>query len=195
MTSTHLKTTLHIKNMVCDRCIKVVKNELEKIGLPIEKIKLGEIIIDLEENKVDKEEIRKVLAKQGFQLLDDKKALINEKIKTTIIELIHHNKDKLGVNYNFSYLIEQKLGLDYSYLSTLFSTLEGTTIEKYIIQQKTERVKELLVYDELNLNEIADQLGYSSVQHLSSQFKKVTGLTPSHFKKIKDYKRRPLDEI
>ncbi|HYG40423.1 MAG TPA: AraC family transcriptional regulator [Cytophagales bacterium] len=188
-------TQLHIKNMVCNRCITVVKDELEKLGLHVEKINLGEVVLGEHEEEVDRAKIVEALTKHGFQLLDDKKSLIIEKIKTTVIELIHHQEKAGGSNFNFSYLIEEKVGMDYTYLSSLFSTLEGVTLEKYIINQKVEKVKELLVYGELNLSEIAYQMGYSSVQHLSTQFKKVTGLTPSHFKKIKESKRLPLDEV
>jgi len=188
------KATLHIKNMVCSRCIKVVKTELENMGLHPEIVKLGEVVLQENENQINKEKINEALTKHGFELLDDKKSLIIEKIKSAIIELIHHQNDA-QIKYNFSYLIEKKLGLDYTYLSSLFSSIEGITIEKYIILQRIERVKELLVYDELTLSEIAWQLGYSSVQHLSQQFKKVTGLTPSHFKNIKEDKRKPLDKV
>lgn len=188
-------THLHIKNMVCNRCITVVKDELEKLGLHVEKIKLGEVVLSEPEEEVNRGKVVAALTKHGFQLLDDKKSLIIEKIKTTVIELIHHQEETGGSNFNFSYLIEEKIGMDYTYLSSLFSTLEGITLEKYIINQKVEKVKELLVYGELNLSEIAYQMGYSSVQHLSTQFKKVTGLTPSYFKKIKESKRLPLDEV
>jgi AraC family transcriptional regulator len=188
-------TTLHIKNMVCNRCIAVVRNELENLGLHIDQISLGEVQVDETEDQIDKQKVVSALTKHGFELLDDKKSLIIEKIKTAVIEQIHYPAKEGGRHYNFSHILEKKLGFDYNYLSSLFSSLEGITLEKYIIQQKIERVKELLVYDELNLSEIAYQLGYSSVQHLSTQFKKVTDLTPSHFKKIKENKRRPLDEI
>ena len=188
-------TTLHVKNMVCNRCISVVKDELENLGLHVEQIKLGEILLSEKEEEIDHKKVVSALSKHGFELLDNKKSLIIEKIKTAVIEHIHYPSKEGVHNYNFSHILEKKLGFDYNYLSSLFSSLEGTTLEKYIIQQKIEKVKELLVYDELNLSEIAYQLGYSSVQHLSTQFKKVTDLTPSHFKKIKEKKRRPLDEI
>jgi AraC family transcriptional regulator len=190
-----MPTLIHIKNMVCNRCITVVKDELEKLGLHIENIKLGEVTLEEPENQIDKPKIIDSLTRHGFELLDDKKSLIVDKIKTTVIELIHHQEKSGGPHYNYSFLIEEKVGYDYAYLSSLFSSLEGTTLEKYIINQKIERVKELLVYDEMNLSEISYNLGYSSVQHLSTQFKKVTGLTPSHFKKIKENKRLPLDKV
>ena len=180
--------------MVCSRCMKVVKTELKNLGLHPEIVKLGEVVLHENEGQIDKEKVKEVFNRHGFELLDDKKSFIIEKIKSTIIDLIHHQNHSQA-NYNFSYIIEEKLGLDYAYLSSLFSATEGITIEKYIILQRIERVKELLVYDELTLSEIAWQMGYSSVQHLSNQFKKVTGLTPSHFKNIKEHRRKPLDEV
>jgi AraC family transcriptional regulator len=134
------------------------------------------------------------LHNNGFELIDDKKSKIIETIKTIVIEMVHHGKEK-NKHINTSDVIANEVGMDYSYLSNLFSAVEGTTIEKFVISQKIERAKELLVYNEISLNEIAYDLGYSSVQHLSNQFKKVTGLSPSHFKKIKKNKRRPLDKI
>jgi len=173
--------------------MKVVKTELEKLGLHPEVVKLGEVLLHESEKQIDKKKINEVFAKHGFELLDDKKSHMVVKIKSTVIELIHYQDSK--EHKKISYLIEEKIGLDYTYLSSLFSATEGITIEKYIILQRIERVKELLVYDELTLSEIAWQLGYSSVQHLSHQFKKVTGLTPSHFKEIKEDKRNSLDDV
>ena len=179
--------------MVCNRCIMVVREELEKLGLHPSQVSLGEA--EINELTAEKKMILKErLALLGFELLDDKKAKLVEKIKNAIIEIIHYGED-LDNRIKFSKQIEKKVGVDYHSLSTLFSDTEGTTIEKYIINQRIEKVKELLVYDELNLSEIAFKTGYSSVQHLSTQFKKVTGLTPSHFKQIKDKKRKPLDEV
>ncbi len=186
--------TLHIKNMVCNRCIKVVGEELEKLGIKVNLIELGNVELKKPLDKEETVKVKEVLYENGFELIDDKKSLIIEKIKTLVIELIHYQKEK-AQRINYSDFISSEIGYDYSYLSNLFSSVEGTTIEKYIINQKIEKVKELLVYDELNLNEIAFQLGYSSVQHLSSQFKKVTGLSPTHFKSIKENKRKPLDRI
>lgn len=180
--------------MVCNRCIKVVKEELEELGLTINNIKLGEVTVAQDEKAIDFSKLRKVLMDNGFELLDDKKTLLIEKIKNVVIETIHQSEN-VDVQTNFSYLIQEKVGKDYQFLSSLFSATEGITIEKYVILQRIERAKELLVYDELNLSEIAYKLGYSSVQHLSSQFRKVTGLTPSAFKKQSDQNRRPLDEI
>jgi AraC-like DNA-binding protein len=184
---------LYIKNMVCDRCKMAVVNELEKQHIAFQKIELGEVTvtekIDASRLKIFKENIERL----GFELIDDKKSKLIEKVKTEIINLLYKPNAKLKLNFS-SYLAD-KIGKDYSSISSLFSEVEGTTIEQYFIHQKIERVKELLVYDELSLSQIADQLEYSSVQHLSSQFKKVTGLTPSHFKKIDDKKRQVLDKI
>lgn len=189
-----MPTTLHIKNMVCNRCIKVVQDELSALGYSIKNIELGELTLkeDISDLKMDK--ISRVLADNGFELIDDKKSRIINRIKTLIIEYIHYDREKPG-HMNLSEFLAKELGHDYSYLSNLFSSVEGITIEKYLINHKIEKVKELLVYDELSLNEISYQLGYSSVQHLSTQFKKITGLTPSHFKKIKNKKRNPLDKV
>lgn len=179
--------------MVCDRCIMAVRQELEKLGLTYKHIQLGEIELSSQVSAAQLEAFSANLSAIGFELLDDKKSRIVEKIKTTIVSLIHRNEDEL--NLKLSALLEEKLGLDYPYLSSLFSSVEGITIEKYTILQRIEKVKELLVYDELSLAGIADQLGYSSVQHLSQQFKKITGLTASEFRKLKEKNRRPLDKI
>ena len=185
-------TTLHIKNMVCSRCRKVVRKELESLGLHPLSVGLGEVTLAEPAALVDQAAVGAALARHGFGLLDDKKARTVQKIKSTVIEAIHHRDTPQP---HFSAFIAGEVGLDYAYLSALFSASEGITLEKYIILQRIERAKELLVYDELSLSQIADKLGYSSVQHLSGQFRKVTGLTPSHFKKLKAQKRRPLDEI
>lgn len=188
-------TILYIKNMVCNRCIKVVKEELEKIGIKVKNISLGEVetATEIDKNKLNK--IKKVLEENGFELLENRKAKIVEKIKNIIISKIYNDEDFLINNKNFSKLIEEQIGLDYNYLSSLFSSLESITIEQFIILQKIERAKELLKYDELTLSEIAFKLGYSSVQHLSNQFKKVTGLSASEFKKITKNIRKPLDKV
>lgn len=185
--------TLFIKNMVCNRCIMVVENELGKLGVNVKNIRLGEVVIDNTLTLADKELLRKALKLLGFELIDDKKSRLIEQIKTVIIELVHQ-KDN-DIKYNLSKVLSNNLNHDYNYLSNLFSEVEGTTIEKYFIAQKIEKVKELLVYDELSLSEIAHRLNYSSVGYLSNQFKKVTGLTPGHFKKIREEKRKPLDKM
>lgn len=185
--------TLHIKNMVCNRCIKVVEDLAQQQGLQVDAVQLGELQVKEELSDAQKEQLKKILQEWGFELLDDRKAALVEKIKNIIIREIHHSQERR--HENFSHLIADELHMDYNYLSNLFSSLEGVTIEKYIILQRIEKVKELLVYDELTLSEIAWRLGYSSVHHLSAQFKKTTGLTPSHFKKIGEQKRRPLDGV
>ncbi|MGU3376406.1 helix-turn-helix domain-containing protein [Chryseobacterium sp. M5A1_1a] len=185
--------TFFIKNMVCNRCIMVVQNELNKLNLSAISIKLGEIVFEKEPTTEQKKKLEEALSELGFQVIDDKKSRIIEKIKNTIIELVHHQDN--GAKTNLSDVLSKKLHHDYNYVSNLFSEVEGTTIEKYFIAQKIEKVKELLVYDELSLSEIAFQLNYSSVAYLSNQFKKTTGLTPSHFKQIKEEKRKPLDKV
>ena len=185
---------LYIKNMVCNRCIKVVTEELTKLDLDIKKIELGKVVLksNITEDKLEK--LEKILKQNGFELIDDKKAKIVNEIKTLIIKIIHYNEN-IKEPINNSEFISQSIGYDYSYLSTLFSSVEGITIEKYIILQKIEKVKELLQYNELSLSEISYLLGYSSVQHLSNQFKKVTGMSPSQFKRLHINKRKPLDKI
>lgn len=184
---------LYIKNMVCNRCIMVVRAELEKFGLHPVSVELGEVEIADDINEEEKEALDDVLNQLGFQLISDKKSRWIEQIKKVLVELVHHQEEQ--VKTNLSIYISEKLHHDYSYLSNLFSEVQGVTIEQYYIAQKIERVKELLVYDELSLSEIADELNYSSVSHLSKQFKKVTGLTPTHFRQVKKKKRKPLDEI
>ncbi|TKK66736.1 helix-turn-helix transcriptional regulator [Ilyomonas limi] len=179
--------------MVCDRCILVVKQELEKLHIVPSFVVLGEAEIPDDTTAIQLQELHKNLAGVGFELLDDNRKKIIEKMKTIIIEHVHH--DDADNKHNFSDILSKALHKDYSYLSALFSEVESITIEKYVINQKIERVKELLVYDELSLSEIAYQSGYSSVAHLSGQFKKITGLTPSHFKKMGGVRRRPLDKI
>lgn len=187
------ETKLYIKNMVCNRCIMVVKAELEKAGITPVSVELGEVTLSHVPGKEEKETIEKILEAVGFSLIDDKRARLIEHVKTAIIELIRNKNGEL--NRNLSDYLGDLLHHDYNYISNLFSEVEGITIEKYFILQKIERVKELLVYDELTLNEIAFMLNYSSVAHLSAQFKKVTGLTPSHFKQYKNIKRKPLDKL
>jgi AraC-like DNA-binding protein len=184
---------IFIKNMVCNRCIMVVQQEVEKLGLNVRSIKLGEVTLDSELPEEQKATLQKALTDLGFELIDNRKSRIIEKIKTIIIDLVHYQNNNLSTN--LSDLLSSELHHDYSYLSNLFSEVEGTTIEKYFIAQKIEKVKELLVYDELSLSEIAFRLNYSSVAYLSNQFKKVTGLTPGHFKQIREDKRKPLDKV
>ncbi len=179
--------------MVCDRCKMVVRSALEALELNPIKVDLGEVEIQAEPDKLKLEHTDAALKKLGFELIDDRKSRIIEKIKNCIVHLIHHSGEHLKVN--FSDYLSAQLNYDYNYLSALFSELEGRTIEKYLISQKIERVKELLVYRELTLSEIADDLGYSSVAHLSNQFKKITGLTPTHFKNLTENRRSSISDL
>ncbi len=179
--------------MVCNRCIMVVKNEMEKLGFQPLNISLGKVELGRELNENEKQRLGKHLKTFGFEIIDSKKSQLIGQIKSYIIELVHHQNSSLKIN--LSEYLSVNMQHDYTYLSNLFSEVEGTTIEKYFIAQKIEKVKELLVYDELTLSEIAYHLNYSSAAYLSSQFKKVTGLTPSHFKRIKEDKRKPLDKV
>jgi AraC-like DNA-binding protein len=169
----------------------VVKSELEKLGVPYVDVKNGEVDIvgSLPEDTLERLDVE--LRKSGLQLMDDKKSILVEKIKTTIIELVHYTEDQIKVN--LSDYLSERLNYDYTYLSNLFSEAKGLTIEKFFLVHKIEKVKELIVYDELNLSEIAYKLHYSSVSHLSNQFKRITGLTPSHFKMLKNKRRDTLE--
>jgi len=170
-----------------------VKEVLKNLGLHYILVDLGEVDI-METISVDQREQMKVaLFKSGLELMDDKRAVLIEKIKNAIVEMVHHTDDLIKVN--FSDFLSKKLDHDYTYLSNLFSEVQGTTIEQFMIAHKIERVKELIIYDELNLTEIAWKMHYSSVAHLSNQFKKVTGLSPSHFKQLKNKRRSPIEEI
>ncbi len=184
---------LFIKNMVCSRCKMVVKSELENFGLHLITIQLGEVEIAETLDKNKKGQLNKLLKSFGFELMDDKKSRTIEKIKNLIIKLVQEQNNELDIN--LSTYLSNSIHQDYSQLSHLFTQVEGTTIEQYFILQKIEKVKELLVYDELTLTQIADKLHYSNVAYLSNQFKKTTGLTPSHFKLLKVKKRTPIEEI
>jgi len=184
---------LYIKNMVCNRCITAVKAELEAAGLSALSVELGEAEITGEPSKGQLQKLDSALKALGFELIGDRKSRIIEQIKNEIVYLVHHSDETL--NTNLSTLLAEKLHYDYTYLSNLFSEVEGTTIEKYYIAQRIEKVKELLVYDELSLAEIADKLGYSSPAYLSSQFKKITGLTPTFYKSVRETKRKKIDEL
>ena len=179
--------------MVCTRCVTAVKQELDKLKLVANYITLGEVALTKEPNEKRLSQLKKNLANLGFEVLDESRKRLIEKIKTIIIEQVHYKA--WDEKHNFSEILSRQLNKDYSYLSGLFSEVEGVTIEKYIIHQKIEKVKELIIYDELNLSEIAFQLGYSSVAHLSAQFKKTTGLTPSYFKKMGGIHRKSLDQV
>ena len=185
---------LYIKNMVSIRCKMIVKEELLKLGLHHIVVDLGEVEIIETMTATQHEQIKMALLRSGLELMDDKKSMLIEKIKNVIIQLIHYSDDQ-PLTTNFSDYLTEKLSLDYTYLANLFSEVQGITIERYIINHKIERVKELLVYDELTLTAIAFKLNYSSVAHLSNQFKKITGLTPSHFKKMKHKRRIVLENL
>lgn len=184
---------LYIKYMVSLRCKMLVKEELKKLGLHFVIVDLGviEIMEDLE--AAQRAELKTVLLAAGLELMDDQKAILIEKIKAVIVEMIHHSDELPKVN--FSDFISQKLGYDYTYLANTFSETKGMTIQQFILIHKIERVKELLLYDELNLTEISYKMQYSSVAHLSNQFKKITGLTPSFFKKMKEKRSGNLEEL
>jgi AraC-like DNA-binding protein len=179
--------------MVCIRCKMVVKAELTKTGIRYGAVELGEVEVLEAVSEEQREQFKAALLKSGLELMDDKKSVLIQKIKTVIIELVHYSEEPLTVK--FSEFLSQKLNHDYTYLANLFSEVQGTTIEKFFIALKIERVKELLVYDELNLTEISYLMHYSSVSHLSAQFKKVTGLTPSHFKQLRQKRRSMLDNV
>jgi len=192
-TPQHPFMKLYIKYMVSIRCKMVVKSELEKLGLHYIVVDLGHV--DVKENITaeQREQLKAALLKSGLELMDDKKAMLIEKIKNVIVEMVHYSDDVPRVN--FSDYLSEKLNYDYTYLANLFSEVTGITIEHFIIAHKIERVKELLLYDELNLTQISYKLNYSSVAHLSNQFKKVTGLTPSFFKKLKEKRIVTLEDV
>jgi YesN/AraC family two-component response regulator len=179
--------------MVCDRCKLVVRSELLKLGHPPVSVELGEVELNADLSESQKQVVNSMLNQLGFSLIDDKISLLIERVKTLIIELIQQNNSELKTN--LSDFLSTHLNRDYNYISNLFSEVEGRTIENYYIAQKIEKVKELLVYDELSLSEIANLLNYSSVAYLSNQFKKVTGLTPTYFRTLKINKLKSLDQV
>lgn len=188
-----MKKTLYIKNMVCQRCIIIVEADLESLDIPFEDVQLGQVnLTKLMDNEV-KEKLGAKLESKGFEILEEVNSTLIDKIKTVIIEMVHY-KDSLPKT-NYSDYISDHVHKDYNYLSKLFSSVEGITIEKFIIKQKIEKVKELISYDQKPLKEIADDLNYSSVQHLSNQFKKELGLSPSEFRRLKRKDRKALDKL
>jgi len=185
---------LHIKNMVCDRCISTVKRELENLGYVPENVSLGRAVLKEEPGKEAREKISGVLEANGFELIRDKDHQITGQIKNLVIQMVHYEPEALG-NLNYSDYLEKETGIPYKKLSSLFSGIELITIEKYIILQRVELVKEMISYNEDTFSEIAWKTGYSSVHHLSSQFKSITGMTPSTFRKLAGKKRKSLDKI
>lgn len=179
--------------MVSNRCKMMVKDELKKLGLHFIIVDLG--VVEIMENISDeKRELLKAnLIESGLELMDDRRSILIEKVKNVIIEMIHYAEEPIKVT--FSEYLSEKLNQNYTYLANLFSEVQGITIEQFMILHKVERIKELIIYDELNITEIAWKMNYSSVAHLSTQFKKVTGLSPSHFKLLKDKRRNPIEEL
>lgn len=184
---------IYIKNMVCPRCIASVKEALGQLGLSYSLVELGKIALDSAPSSTQKEKLAEALQIRGFELLEENKSQLISQIKSILVDQIQHSDSPLSENY--SSFISERLHHEYTYLSKLFSQVEGITIEKYITRLKTERVKELMLYNEQSLSEIAVQLGYSSVAYLSSQFKRETGMTPSEFKKQSKPNRMNLDEL
>ena len=184
---------IFIKYMVSNRCKIVVRDELRKLGLHFIVVDLGEVEIMEDITQVQREQLQEALLVTGLELMDDKRAILIERIKKVVIELVHHSDGEMTMN--FSDYLSEKLNHHYTYLANLFSEVQGTTIEQFLIAHKVERIKELIIYDELNITEIAWKMNYSSVAHLSNQFKKVTGLSPSHFKQLKDKRRTQIEEI
>ncbi len=170
-----------------------VKEELKKLGLHFIVVELGEVEIMEKITAEQRVLLQEGLLNSGLELMDDRRSVLIERIKNVIIEMVHHSNEEIRIN--FSHYLSEKLNHDYTYLANLFSEVQGTTIEQFIIAHKIERIKELIIYGELNITEIAWKMNYSSVAHLSNQFKKMTGLTPSHFKKLKDKRRSPIEEI
>ena len=189
-----MSTVLHIKNMVCPRCIESVEQVLSERGFKTLAIKLGEAEINEEPSSVEINELSAALKARGFELLTDRKSRIIDQVKSEIIKLVHYSETEI-LNENLSSHLARLIGADYSSVSNLFSSSEGITIEKFTILQKIEKVKELLSYNEFSTSEIAYKVGYSSAAHLSSQFKKETGITPGQYKKLKDKERKSLDQI
>ena len=185
--------TIYIKNMVCNCCIVVVKAELKKLGIKPFRVELGKVYLKEGLDKLEKEQLNEALQPFGLSLIDDRNKKLIDDIKNRLIELVHCNDNEL--KSNLSAYISENIPLGYKYVSSLFSEIEGTTIEKYFISQKVEMIKEILICGNLTLSEIASKLNYSSVAYLSTQFKKVTGMTPSNFKKLTSNTRTSLSEL
>jgi len=187
------RATIHIKNMVCPRCIRIIKEQFARLELPVLEVQLGYVELARPLEPEEKENVKAVLEDYGFELLEDRKLKLVEQIKTLLIDLIHYKEEKITTNY--STYLGQAIGKDYSTLSHAFSSVENMTIERYIILQKIEYIKAQLDYEELSLGEIATRLHYSSLSHLSKQFKAITGYTPSEYKKQAIRDRLPLDNL
>jgi len=188
-----MKNKLYIKNMVCSRCITAVEDIFGELDIEVSAIQLGEVSTLFEINEQQKIQIEKELVKRGFELLEGNKSKLIGQIKSMVVNQIHHKSEKF--KFNFSTLLSEKLNHEYTSLSKLFSSVEGITIERFILKQKIEKVKELLFYNQLTLSEIAFQMNYSSTAHLSNQFKKEIGMTPSEFKKIREPSHLSLDSL
>lgn len=186
--------TLYVKNMVCDRCIMIVKQQLNNLGFSVQDISLGKVEVEPEPDAAKLQDIGSALQVLGFELIDKEKDQLIEQVKNEVINLVHYS-DLNEIKQSLMHIIANRLNKDYAYLSRLFSDGEGITIERYIIQQKIEKVKELIEYGELNLNEISYKMGYSSSAHLSAQFKTITGMSPSKYKSATDQSRKPLDRV
>ena len=195
MTSSGHTLSLSIRNMVCDRCIRVVREELERLGLDVRSVELGSAVISQRSGEIDLAQIRNILEENGFELIEDRRRKLIESAKLSIIRLVHRNQGPLPARFRLSTYIQKETGEDYPRLSTLFSSVEGITIERFFILQRIERVKELLKYGDRALKDIAWDLGFSSTQHLSNQFKQVTGMTPSDFRSLAESRRNPIDKI
>ena len=180
--------------MVSNRCKMAVKEALQNLGLHFIVVELGEVEVMETISAGQRDELKSLLLPSGLELMDDRRSVLIERIKNVIVQMVHHS-DEEEININFSHYLAGKLNHDYTYLANLFSEVQGTTIEQFIIAHKIERIKELIIYGELNITEIAWKMKYSSVAHLSNQFKKMTGLSPSHFKQLKDKRRNPIEEV
>ena len=190
-TENHLK--IYIKYMVSSRCKIVVKEALKNLDLHFIVVDLGEVEIMEDITPDIRTRLKNALVEVGLELMDDKRAILIERIKNVVVQMVHHTEDPISTN--FSHFLSKTLNYDYTYMANLFSEVQGTTIEQFIILHKIERIKELILYGEYNITEIAYKMNYSSVAHLSNQFKKMTGLSPSHFKQLKDKKRSSIEEI
>lgn len=188
-------TTLYVRNMVCPRCIRVVRDELAAMGLDVRSVALGEVVLAGERGSLPLDRIRKVLEENGFGIVEDRRAKTIERVKHAALKLARNDYEKHPVRTKDSEFIAKDVGLDYHHLTSLFSQVESVTIEQYVILQRIEYAKELLKYGELTLSEISYRMGYSSVAHLSTQFKKVTGMTPSAFRAMGAPARRPIDGV